>query len=92
MYSYEERMRAVAVYIKLGKRVDATIRELGYPSKNALKGWYSEYERHESLRNGSAPRPPKFSEEQKQVALEHFAKGAAFHGRCVPWDIRGVPR
>jgi len=43
MYAYEERMRAVALYLKLGKRLRATIRELGYPSKNALKGWYREY-------------------------------------------------
>ncbi|CAD0216679.1 hypothetical protein AGRHK599_LOCUS4942 [Rhizobium rhizogenes] len=26
MYSYEDRMRAVALYIKLGKRAKATIR------------------------------------------------------------------
>jgi len=26
MHSYEDRMRAVALYIKLGKRVHATIR------------------------------------------------------------------
>ena len=32
MYSYEERLRAVKLYIKLGKRVRATIRELGYPT------------------------------------------------------------
>jgi transposase-like protein len=37
MYSYEERLRAVKLYIKLGKRAQATIRELGYPTKNALK-------------------------------------------------------
>lgn len=29
MYSYEERMRAVELYIKLGKRLGTTIRELG---------------------------------------------------------------
>jgi len=46
MYSYEDRMRAVALYIKLGKRPKAAIRQLGYPSKNALKGWYLEYEHH----------------------------------------------
>ncbi|KKM64256.1 hypothetical protein LCGC14_1503190 [marine sediment metagenome] len=45
MYSYEERMRAVKLYIKLGKRLGATIRELGYPTKNALKGWHREYQR-----------------------------------------------
>ncbi|PRA51919.1 hypothetical protein [Brucella pituitosa] len=44
MSSYEDRMRAVALYIKLGKRAKATIRQLGYPSKNALKGWCREYE------------------------------------------------
>jgi len=42
MYSYEDRIRAVELYIKLGKRVRATIRQLGYPTKNALKGWHRE--------------------------------------------------
>ena len=37
MYSYEDRMRALALYVKLGKRPHATIRELGYPTKNALR-------------------------------------------------------
>lgn len=31
MYSYEDRIRAVELYIKLGKRTGATIRQLGYP-------------------------------------------------------------
>ncbi len=35
MYSYEDRLRAV----KLGKRVRLTIRQLGHPTKNALKAW-----------------------------------------------------
>ena len=30
MYSYKERIRAVKRYIKLGKRLGATIRHLGY--------------------------------------------------------------
>jgi hypothetical protein len=30
MYSYEERIRAVKLYIKLGGRLCATIRKLGY--------------------------------------------------------------
>lgn len=56
MYSYEERLRAVKLYIKLGKRAQATIRELGYPTKNALKGWYREYQRLQDLPIRSAPR------------------------------------
>lgn len=32
MYSHEDRVRAVKLYIKLGKRTAATIRQLGSPS------------------------------------------------------------
>ena len=86
MYSYEERMRAVELYIKLGKRLQATIRELGYPTKNALKAWHREYERRQDLRTGSVPRPPKFSAAQKQVALEHYAR----QGRCISSTMRAL--
>lgn len=72
MYSYEDRVRAIALYIKLGKRPKATIRQLGYPSKNALKGWHLEYEHHLDLRLGFAPRPPKFTQAQKEAAVEHY--------------------
>jgi hypothetical protein len=44
MYSCEDRVRAVELDIKLGKRVRATIRQLRYPTKNALKGWCRHYE------------------------------------------------
>jgi len=54
MYSYEDRLRAVRLYIKLAKRVRLTIRQLGYPTKNALKSWYREYERRLALAGGLA--------------------------------------
>jgi putative transposase len=57
MYSYEDRLRAVRLYIKLGKRVGLTIRQLGYPTGNALKGWYCEYEKHQDLPAGYVRRP-----------------------------------
>ena len=31
MYSYEDRIRAIQLYIKLGKRLSATLRKLVYP-------------------------------------------------------------
>ena len=49
MYSYEERIQAVKLYIKLGKRTGPTIRQLGYPTKNSLKAWCREYERNRDL-------------------------------------------
>jgi len=30
MYSYDDRIRAVKLYIKLGKRIELTIKQLGY--------------------------------------------------------------
>jgi transposase-like protein len=65
MYSYEDRIRAIELYIKLGKRVRATIRQLGYPTKNALKGWYREHERRGDLARGYH-RAPKYSMAQQQ--------------------------
>jgi hypothetical protein len=37
VYSYEDRIQPVRLYIKLGKRTGATIRQLGYLTKNALR-------------------------------------------------------
>ncbi|SMD21076.1 hypothetical protein SAMN05880593_1643 [Rhizobium sp. RU36D] len=50
MYSYADRLRAVELYLRLGKRLNATIRQLGYPTKNARKGWYREYVENRDLR------------------------------------------
>ncbi len=46
MYSRTDRIRAVELYTKLGKRANATIRQLGYPTKNALRNWCREYQQH----------------------------------------------
>jgi len=59
MYSYADRLRAVGLYIRLGKRLNATIRQLGYPTKNALRGWYREYEQQLDLRIQPAGRVPE---------------------------------
>ncbi|WP_414444660.1 ATP-binding protein [Burkholderia sp. 22PA0106] len=72
MYSYEDRVRAVELYLKLGKRIKATIRQLGYPTKNSLKAWCEEFERHGDLQKEYVRAKPKYSEEQKNVALEHY--------------------
>lgn len=84
MYSYEDRIRAVELYIKLGKRVRPTIRQLGYPTKNSLKGWYREYQQRLDLRVGYAGREPKFSQAQKEAAVEHYLT----HDRCIAATMR----
>jgi putative transposase len=84
MYSYEDRIRAVKLYVGLGKRIGATIRHLGYPTKNALKAWYREYEHAHDLPLAYARSRPRFSDEQKRVAVEHYLK----YDRCIAWTIR----
>jgi transposase-like protein len=61
MYSYEDRIRAVKLFIKFGKRTGPTIRQLGYPTKNSLKDWYREHEQGRDLRAGYARERQKYS-------------------------------
>ena len=86
MYSYNDRIRAVELYIKLDKRVRATIRQLGYPTKNALKSWHREYERRLDLPKGYARSKPKYSQEQKETAVRHYLE----HGRCIAFTIKAL--
>ena len=66
MYSYEDRIRAVKLYIKLDKRIAATIIQLGYPTKNALKTWYREYEQRQDVSLGYARSRLKYSEQSNR--------------------------
>lgn len=83
MYSYEDRMRAVHLYIKYGKRTAAVIRELGYPSRKNLPRWYRTY-----IEAGDLPKhsrlKPRYTHEQKQAAVAHYVD----HGRCLARTCR----
>ena len=85
MFSYDDRLRAVQLYIKLGKRVGLTIRQLGYPTKNSLKAWYRTYEQREGLPEGYV-RDPKYTQAQKDLAVDHFVSG----GRCIALTIKAL--
>ena len=78
MYSYEERLRAVKLYLKLGKRMRVTIRQLGYPTKNSLRHWYQEFLERGDLQTDYVRSKPKYSVEQQDVAIAHYMN----HDRC----------
>ncbi len=86
MYSYEDRIRAVKLYIKLGKRLAATIRQLGYPTKNSLNGWYREYEQGRDLQVGYVRSMFKYSDEQRKVAVQHYLD----HDRCIASTMKAL--
>ncbi|MGC3749241.1 IS3 family transposase [Enterococcus faecalis] len=83
MFSYEERVKAVQLFLKYDCSYTATIRELGYPSISTLRKWYKEYlisgELHREQRRNA-----KYSEEQKQVAVNHYFE----YGQCYARTIR----
>ncbi len=85
MHSYEDRFRAVQLYIKLDKRVGLTIRQLGYPTKNALKSWYREYERRLDLPAGYVC-PPRCSQAHKARVVGQYLE----HSRCIAEPIKAL--
>jgi transposase-like protein len=86
MFSYEDRIRAVRLYLKPGKRLGATIRQLGYPTKNFLKAWHREYEQCHDLRAGYVRSRPRYSAEQKKAAVGHYLS----HDRCAAATLRAL--
>lgn len=74
MYSYEDRLRAVKLYLKLGRRMGATLRQLGYANKNSLKAWCAEFEQHQDLRKGYQLVKRRYTDEQKHRAVDHYVE------------------
>ena len=85
MYSYDDRIRAVRLYIQYDKSAAAVIRELGYPERKTLRYWYEEYLKDNGLKKKSV-RSPKYSGVQKEVAVKHYME----HGKCASRTIRAL--
>jgi transposase InsO family protein/transposase-like protein len=86
MYSYEERLRAVELYLKLGKRPRAVIRQLGYATKSSLRLWCKEFEKRGDLPASYSRLKPKYSNEHKNVAIKHYLD----HGRCFGFTVKAL--
>lgn len=71
MYTYEQRMKAVKLYIKYGHRPSRVQRELGYPSRYMLIQWFHEYEALGDLHQNIS-RKSKYSDSDKQAALQYY--------------------
>lgn len=70
MYSYEDRLKAVLLYIKYNHHASQVIRELGYPNRHTLQQWYQQYESSGSLHQKR--RESKYSIHQKEYALQYY--------------------
>ena len=85
MFSYEQKKRAVLLYIKYDRGAAATVRELGYPTTKTLKKWYREYSAVGEIRV-SKTRKRKFTPEQERLAVDYYLE----HGRCMSGTIRAL--
>lgn len=85
MFTEEEKIRAIELYFKYGKKLAPVVRELGYPSKRNLRRWIRSWEAgggaKESIRHKH-----RYSDEQKQVAVEHYLN----HGGCLAFTSRAL--
>lgn len=59
---------------------------MGYPTKDALKGWFREYQQRLDLPVSYARREPKLSQAQKVAAIEHYLT----HDRCIAVTMRAL--
>ena len=85
MFSYEERKRAVKLYLKYDRSASSVIHELGYPSYQTLRDWVGEYEQR-GKHHQKVKREPAFTVEQQKKAIAHFFK----HGRCISRTVRAL--
>ena len=81
MYSQEDRRRAVELYIKSGNK-KAVKRTLGYPDNNTMDRWYQEYLDTGTLKE-KRTKWFKFTEEQKQYAIQHFLMNGCHYSNTV---------
>ena len=90
MYSYEKRLRAVKLYIKYDHSLSAAIRELGYPSHQAMLQWYRKYITQGDLHAKCVRhrRRCKFTMEQRKAAVAYTPvlppdkRCGGYRGRC----------
>ena len=65
MFSHEERLKAIQLFLKYDCFYAATFRKFGYPSIGALRQWYKEYlvsgKLHQEYRKKT-----KYTEHQKK--------------------------
>jgi putative transposase len=88
MYSREERIKAIELYIKYDRCAADVARELGYPDRKSLVSWYEAYleEQETGVLWEGCTRYAKYSLEEKTTAVEHYLE----HGRNISRTVRAL--
>lgn len=88
MYSKADKKRAIELYYQYHHSWSAVTRELGYPSLGALKRWVKDYEEDPKAVLADTPRKrkPKYSDAQRQAAVDHFFD----HGQFITKTVKAL--
>ncbi|ECH9259084.1 IS3 family transposase [Salmonella enterica subsp. enterica] len=92
MFTEAERLRAIELYFKYGRKLAPVVRELGYPSKRNLRRWIRLWEASDGATK-AIRRKPRYSDMQKQAAVEHYLNHdccLAFTSRTLSYPCCGV--
>ena len=85
-YTREQRQRAVELYVKYEGCAADVIRELGYPSREALRMWHRDWldEQETGVSSQRGERYARYTEEQKRASVDHYLT----HGRRASRTMR----
>lgn len=86
MYSTERRRLAIETFIRFGHSYADTIAELGHPDRRTLNSWWREYRETGEVPVGKMIREPRFSDDQKREAVEHYLG----HGKSLSRTMRAL--
>ena len=86
MYSTERRRLAIETFIRFDHSYADTIAELGYPDRRTLNSWWREYRETGEVPVGKMIREPRFSDDQKREAVEHYLG----HGKSPRRTMRAL--
>ena len=86
MYTLEDRVKAVSLFFKYDGNSAAVRRELGYPSRRALREWVKEHKAAGTLHAGYGIRSPRYPEQQQRAAVDYYLE----HGKNLQGTLRAL--
>jgi len=84
MYTKEKKLKAVKLYIKYNNRIAPVVRELGYPSPNALLKWYEDYMMNNKTVKQKYERKSKYTKSQRKKAVKYYLE----HGENISDTVK----
>ena len=84
-YSREQRRRAVELYERYGHSAADVIRELGCPSKEALRMWHRDWleERRTGIPSSRGEHYSRYTDGQRRAAVDHCLTHGRRSGRTM---------